>query len=168
VERTFPGWRACIILSSSSENFFEEEVVMIDDQNLRSREQEGDQFSSKGTTMIEQEAAIDVQLFSEEQYVTYFPFQDLVAVFMDLYFSENLKISDCLSFPMFMGDSFRSTTNDKGRHQISVLRTKENHSRYQEEGKELNIPEQQSIVYVFPTDFKQRAFNNEISKGSFQ
>jgi hypothetical protein len=28
-----------IVLSSSSKNFYEEEVVMIDDQNLRSREQ---------------------------------------------------------------------------------------------------------------------------------
>jgi len=81
-----------IVLSSSSANFSEEGVVMIDDQNLRSREQEGDQFSSKGTSMIEQEASIDVQLFFEEQHVTYFPFKDPIVVFMDLYFSKNLKI----------------------------------------------------------------------------
>jgi hypothetical protein len=157
-----------------------------------------------------------------------------VAVFMDLYFSENLKISDFLSLPMFMGDSFGSAANAKGSHQLSVLRTKENcsrnneqrddqrcmhvmvnnsyqdqiasferlkndeqifisaydsfesttdpkgisqfqdlqqrevRSRYQEEGEELNSPEQQSIVYVFPMDLEQPAFNNEISKGSFQ
>jgi hypothetical protein len=41
-------------------------------------------------------------------------------------------------------------------------------SRYQEEGEELNSPDQQSIVYVSPTDLEQPAFNNEISKGSFQ
>jgi GAF domain-containing protein len=44
------------VLSSSSANFSEEGVVTIDDQNLRSREQEGDHFSSKGTTMVEQES----------------------------------------------------------------------------------------------------------------
>jgi hypothetical protein len=91
------------VLSSSSENFSKEEVVMIDDQNLRSREQEGDQFSSKGTTMAEQEAAIDVQLFSEEQHVTYLPFKDPVAAFMDVYFSKDLKISDFLSLSLFVG-----------------------------------------------------------------
>jgi hypothetical protein len=91
-----------IVLSSSFENFSEEEVVMIDDQNLRSREQEGDQFSSKGTTMVEKEVAIDVQLFFKEQHVTYPPFKDPVAAFMELYFSENLKISDFLCLPLFM------------------------------------------------------------------
>ena len=92
-----------IVLSSSSENFSEEEVVMIDDQNLRSREQEGDQFSNKGTTMAEQEASIDVQLFSKEQHVTYLPFKDPVAAFMDVYFSKDLKISDFLSLSLFVG-----------------------------------------------------------------
>jgi hypothetical protein len=41
--------------------------------------------------MAEQEAAIDVQLFSEEQHVTYLPFKDPVAAFMDVYFSKDLK-----------------------------------------------------------------------------
>ena len=53
------------VLSSSSEHFSEEKVVMIDDQNLSSRKKEGCQSSSRGTVMVEQEAAIDVQLFPE-------------------------------------------------------------------------------------------------------
>jgi hypothetical protein len=38
--------------------------------------------------MAEQEAAIDVQLFPEEQHVSYLLFKDPVAAFMELYFSE--------------------------------------------------------------------------------
>jgi hypothetical protein len=91
------------VLSSSSEKFSEEELVMIYDQNLRSREQEGDHFSSKGIAMAEQEAAIDVHLFSEEQHATYLPFKDPVASFMDVYFSKDLKISDFLSLSLFVG-----------------------------------------------------------------
>jgi hypothetical protein len=91
------------VLSSSSENFSEEEVVMIDDQNLRSREQEGDQFSSKGIAMAEQEVSIDVQLFSKEHHVTCLPFKDPLAAFMDVYFSKDLKISYFLSLSLFVG-----------------------------------------------------------------
>jgi hypothetical protein len=93
-----------LALSSSSEHFSEEKVVMIDDQDMSSREQEGGQSSSRGTTMAEQEAAIDVQLFPEDQYVSDFPFKDPVAAFMELYFSESLKVSDFFSSPMFSGE----------------------------------------------------------------
>jgi len=44
-----------------------------------------------------------VQLFSKEQHVTYLPFKDPVAAFMDVYFSKDLKISDFLSLPLFLG-----------------------------------------------------------------
>jgi hypothetical protein len=53
--------------------------------------------------MAEQEASIDVQLFSEEQHVTYLPFKDPVASFMDVYFSKDLKILDFLSLSLFVG-----------------------------------------------------------------
>jgi hypothetical protein len=65
-------------------------------------------------------------------------------------------------------DSFESTTDPKGISQFQDLQRLEVCSRYQEEGEELNSPDQQSIVYVSPTDLEQPAFNNEISKGSFQ
>ena len=42
------------------------------------------------------------QLFSKDQHVFDLPFKDPVAAFMDLYFSENLKISYFLSLPLFM------------------------------------------------------------------
>jgi hypothetical protein len=90
-------------LSSFCEHYSDKEIVNFDDHELISRGQEGDQFSSKGTTMVEQEATIDVQLFSEEQHVTYLPFKDPVAAFMDVYFSKDLKISDFLSLSLFVG-----------------------------------------------------------------
>ena len=43
------------------------------------------------------------QLFSKDQHVFDLPFKDPVAAFMDLYFSENLKISYFLILPSFMG-----------------------------------------------------------------
>jgi hypothetical protein len=47
------------ILSSSFEHFSEEKVIMIDNQDLMSREQEGEQCSSIGTIMAEQEFSVD-------------------------------------------------------------------------------------------------------------
>ena len=87
-------------------------------------------------------------------------YQDQIASFKRLKNDEQIFISAY--------DSFESTTDPKGISQFQDLQQQEVRSRYQEEGKELNNPEQQSIVYVFPTDFEQPAFNNEISKGSFQ
>jgi hypothetical protein len=86
------------VLSSSFVHLSEEEVTIIDDQSLISKGQEDDQSSY----MAEQEVTMDMQLFSEEQHVSYFLFKDPVAVFMDLYFSKNLKISDFLSLPVFL------------------------------------------------------------------
>ena len=53
--------------------------------------------------MAEQEVTMDMQLFHEKQHVSYFLSKDPIAVFMDLYFSKNLKISDFLSLPVFLG-----------------------------------------------------------------
>jgi hypothetical protein len=90
------------ILSSSCVHLSEKEVTIIDDQSLISRGQEDDQSSCRETIMAEQEVTMDMQLFPEEQHVSYFLFKDPVAVFMDLYFSKNLKISDFLSLPVFL------------------------------------------------------------------
>ena len=46
---------------------------------------------------------MDMQLFPEKQNVSYFLSKDPVVVFMDLYFSKNLTISDFLSLPVFLG-----------------------------------------------------------------
>ena len=90
-------------MSPSCVHFSEEEVTIFDDQSLISRGQEDDRSSCKETIMAEQEAAIDVQLFFEEQQVTYLPLKDPVAAFMDLYFSKNLEISDFFILPVFSG-----------------------------------------------------------------
>jgi hypothetical protein len=57
-----------------------------------------------------------------------------------------------------------------GNPHFSELQTKANCSTYEKSdgGEELNSPDQQSIVYVSPTDLEQPTFNNVISKGSFQ
>jgi hypothetical protein len=86
------------VLSSSFVHLSEEEVTIIDDQSLISKGQEDDQSSY----MAEQEVTMDMHLFPEEQHVSYFLFKDPVAAFMDLYFSKNLKISDFLSWPVFL------------------------------------------------------------------
>ena len=76
---------------------------MIDDQSLITRKQEGHRFSNKGTVMDEQEAAINMQLFPESQHFFYLGLKDPVVAFMESYISENLKISDFLSLPVFPG-----------------------------------------------------------------
>jgi hypothetical protein len=93
-----------IVSSSCSDHFSEEKVIMINDHKLISRELEGDQSSSKGTVTAEREAAIDVQFFPEDQYVSDLCFQDPVAAFMESYISGNLKISDFFSSLMFTGE----------------------------------------------------------------
>jgi hypothetical protein len=90
-----------IDVSSSSKHFSEEKIIMIDKQDLISREQKDDQFSSKGKVMEEHEAAINVQLFPEDQQVSDFCFKDPVAVFIECYISENLKASDFLNLSVF-------------------------------------------------------------------
>ena len=85
-----------VALYLSSEHYFDEEIVVFDDHKLISREPESDNSSSRGTVM-------DEQLFFEDQHVYDLLFKDPVAAFMDLYFSENLKISYFLSLPLFMG-----------------------------------------------------------------
>jgi hypothetical protein len=46
-------------LSSSFEHYSDEEILVIDDQDLISREQEDDQSSSRGTIMDDQEFFVD-------------------------------------------------------------------------------------------------------------
>lgn len=88
-------------IPSSSEHFSEEKIIMIHDQDLISREQKDDQFSSRGTVMEEHEAAINVQLFPEDQGVSDFCFKDPVAALIECYFSENLKASYFLNLSVF-------------------------------------------------------------------
>ena len=44
-----------------------------------------------------------MQLFPKIQHNFYLGLKDLVAAFMESYISDNLKISDFLSFPVFLG-----------------------------------------------------------------
>jgi hypothetical protein len=90
-----------IDVSSSSKHFSKEKIIMIDKQDLISREQKNDQFSSKGTIMEEHEVAINVYLFPKDQQVSYFYFKDPVAVFIECYISKKLKASDFLNLSVF-------------------------------------------------------------------
>jgi hypothetical protein len=92
-----------LVLLSSCQHHSDNEIVVFDDHELISRGQEDDQSSCRGTVMAEQEAAIDVQLFPEEQHVSYLLFKDPVAAFMELHFSEGSKVSDFFNSPMFSG-----------------------------------------------------------------
>ena len=91
------------VLSSSFVHLSEEEVTIIDDQSLISNGQKYDQSSYRETIMAEQEAVIDVQLFPEEQDVSYLLYKDPVAAFMELHFLEGLKVSDFSNSLMFSG-----------------------------------------------------------------
>jgi hypothetical protein len=75
-----------LVLLSSCQHHSDNEMVAFVDHELISRGQEDDQSSCRGTVMAEQEAAIDVQLFLEEQHVSYLLFKDPVAAFMELHF----------------------------------------------------------------------------------
>ena len=67
-----------IVLSSSSEHFSEEKVIMMDDQDLNSREQNGHQSSSREVVMVE-------KVFSMDQHVSCLCFKDPVAAFIEFY-----------------------------------------------------------------------------------
>jgi hypothetical protein len=85
-------------LSSSYDHDSEErQIAIFYDHKLLSREQEIHQSSSKEVVMVE-------QVFSLDQHVYDLSFKDPVAAFMESYISENLKISDFLSSPMFPGE----------------------------------------------------------------
>jgi hypothetical protein len=86
-----------IDVSSSSKHFSEEKIIMIDKKDLISREQKDEQSPSLETVMAEQEFFVD-QHFSD------IGFKDPMAVFMELYFSEGLKVSYFFSSPMFSGE----------------------------------------------------------------
>jgi hypothetical protein len=98
---------------------------------------------------------------------------------------ENLKSEEgSLQFPDLQGlsdlqlentlhhdpECIESAAHVMGSPHFSDLKTKANCSTYEETdgGEELNSPDQQSIVYVSPTNLEQPAFNKVISKGSFQ
>ena len=53
--------------------------------------------------MVEREAAIDVQLFLEDQHVSDLCFKDSVAAFNESYISKNTKISDFLNLSIVLG-----------------------------------------------------------------
>jgi hypothetical protein len=91
-------------LSSSSENFSEEKVIVFDDHNVITKEQEVNQSSNRRTVMVEQEVSIDIQLFPEDQHVSDLCFKDPVAAFIESYISEKLKVSDFFSLHMFSGE----------------------------------------------------------------
>ena len=84
------------ILSSYYEHYSQKEILMIDDQDLIIREQEGHQFFSTEAVIFEQGFFVDQHVFDHG-------FKDPVAAFMDSYFSENPKISYFLRLPLFMG-----------------------------------------------------------------
>jgi hypothetical protein len=66
------------------------------------------------------------------------------------------------------GDSFRSAVNTKGNHQLSVLQTKGNCSRNEEEDDEHKSLDQQLIMHASPAEVQQSTFNIEIREGSQQ
>jgi hypothetical protein len=90
-----------LVLLSSCQHHSDNEMVDFADHELISRRQGDDQSSCRRTIMAEQEAAIDVQLFLEEQHVSYLLFKDPVAAFMELRFSEVMKVLDFFNLPMF-------------------------------------------------------------------
>ena len=67
------------ILSSYYEHYSQKEILMIDDQDLIIREQEGHQFFSR-------EAIIFEQAFFVDHHVFYLGFKDVVVAFMESYF----------------------------------------------------------------------------------
>jgi hypothetical protein len=89
---------------------------------------------------------------------------------------------DSLQFPDLQGLSNLQLENENhdqgcvesaahvmGSPHFSDLQTKANCSTYEEtEGEEQTVQIRKSIVYVSPTNLEQPAFNNMISKGSFQ
>ena len=85
------------VFLSSCNHYAEEKFEIFYDHKLILREQERHQFSNRGS-------AIDVKLFLEDQHVFDLPFKDLVATFMELYFSEILKFSYFSSLPIFSGE----------------------------------------------------------------
>ena len=89
------------VLSSYFVPLSEEEVTMIDDQSLIIRKQGSHQSSNRGTIMVEQEAAINMEHFPKSQHFFYHGLKDLLAAFMESYILGHLKISHFLSLPMF-------------------------------------------------------------------
>jgi hypothetical protein len=66
------------------------------------------------------------------------------------------------------GDSFRSATDSKGSPQFSDLQTKADFSRYEKEGEEQKVSDQQLSLYFHLTEEEQSTFNIDISEGNKQ
>jgi hypothetical protein len=81
---------------------------------------------------------------------------------------DSLQCPDLQALSNFPLPRFESAAYVMGNPHLPDLQKKEIHSRYEEEGEDLKGPDQQSVLYVSPTDFEQPAFNSEISKGSLQ
>jgi hypothetical protein len=80
--------------------------------------------------------------------------------------SENFE--DVEQIDISVGDSSRSAANTKGNPQLSVLQTKGNCSRHEEKDDEKKGLDQQSILYVSPTEVEQSTFKIEIIKGNLK
>ena len=102
----------------------------------------------------------------EEEIVPSEKFEEDCVTFSDLQGLSNLQLEHMNHDPKYI----ESAAHVMGSPHFSDLKTKANCSTYEETdgGEELNSPDQQSIVYVSPTNLEQPAFNKVISKGSFQ
>jgi hypothetical protein len=60
------------------------------------------------------------------------------------------------------GDSLRSTTDSKGSPQLSNLHTKAIFNRYEEEGEEQKVSNQQLILYFHLTEEEQSTFISQL------
>jgi hypothetical protein len=102
----------------------------------------------------------------EEEIVPSEKFEEDSVTFSDLQGLSNLQLEHMNHDPKYI----ESAAHVMGSPHFSDLKTKANCSTYEETdgGKELNSPDQQSIVYVSPTNLEQPAFNKVISKGIFQ
>jgi hypothetical protein len=102
----------------------------------------------------------------EEEIVPSEKFEEDSVTFSDLQGLSNLQLEHMNHDPKYI----ESAAHVMGSPHFSDLKTKANCSTYEETdgGEELNSPDQQSIVYVSPTNLEQPAFNKVISKGSFQ
>jgi hypothetical protein len=81
----------------SYNQYSENETVTLGGQELLTQEQEGYLFSSKGECMYEQLSFLN-------QHDSDHGFEDPVAVLLESYFSDPLKISDFIMSPTFVGE----------------------------------------------------------------
>jgi hypothetical protein len=159
---------AFVIASNASPDLccHEEEIVPV--ENLKSEEQILISASDSFRSAEDEEDSLpfpDLQGLSNLQLEHENHDQECVDVVVD-----TSHESFDLNYREDPNPGVESAAHVMGSPHFSDLQTKANCSTYEESdgGEELNSPDQQSIVYVSPTDLEQPAFNNVISKGSFQ